>query len=148
MSMSIEQRKKASERARVAHKKGRLPNPPSQLGNKFSAETRLKMSKAQRKRVKEGRSHLWKGGISSLNQNLRNSFEMRLWREAVFARDNWTCLWCGIRSAKGVKVILHADHIKPFALFPELRFAIDNGRTLCKQCHSKTPSYLNRWFKE
>lgn len=89
----------------------------------------------------------WRGGITSINMLIRSSDEYKLWRKAVFERDNYTCIWCGIRSGSGKKVVLHADHIKPFALYPELRFAIDNGRTLCKDCHKKTDTYCGRTKK-
>ena len=32
-------------------------------------------------------------------------------------------------------------HIKPFADYPDLRFELSNGRTLCVPCHTKTPTY-------
>ncbi len=87
-------------------------------------------------------------GKTSEKMRIRDSKEYKLWREAVFKRDNYQCIWCGLHGRKGAKVgkrvILHADHIKPFAYFPEVRFAIDNGRTLCRECHWKTDSYGNK----
>lgn len=81
----------------------------------------------------------WKGGVTPLNQVIRTSLEYKLWREAVFVRDNYTCQICQIRGGD-----VHADHIKKFADFPELRMAIDNGRTLCVPCHRQTDTYGNR----
>lgn len=86
------------------------------------------------------KSHLWKGGITPINHKIRTSLEYKLWRESVFTRDNFTCIWCGDKTSGN----LNADHIKPFAYFPELRFAIDNGRTLCIDCHKTTETYLKR----
>src|SRR3989304_6576359 len=93
---------------------------------KFTEKDRYKISQA-----KIGSKHWnWKGGITSINNRIRHSIEYRLWREAVFARDNWTCVLCGCRGGE-----LRADHIKMFAFHTELRLAIDNGRTLCFECN-------------
>ena len=72
----------------------------------------------------------------ALNRRIRYSKKMKDWREAVFKRDNYTCQFCKVRGG-----YLQADHIKPFALYPDLRFDLDNGRTLCRPCHYKTPTH-------
>ena len=72
----------------------------------------------------------YKGGISAENHIIRNSLEMKIWRAKVFKRDKYTCQHC--KEAGG---ILNAHHIKPFASYPELRFELTNGLTLCKNCH-------------
>jgi hypothetical protein len=102
------------------------------LGKKASLETRKKCSEAH----KGEKSYSWKGGVTSKNEIIRKSMEYRDWRLAVFQRDNYTC-----RNCKGRGVTLHADHIKPFAYYPELRLVIENGRTLCVPCHKKTDTY-------
>ena len=83
----------------------------------------------------------WKGGVTPIYKVIRKSREYKLWRKAVFERDNYTCIWCGARGGNGKTIILQADHIKPFCDYPELRFAIDNGRTLCIPCHKSTGTY-------
>ena len=83
----------------------------------------------------------WKGGLTEMNYRIRRSAEYKDWRESVYRRDNWTCQECGSRSEKRKRLRLNADHIKPFALYPELRFELSNGRTLCESCHRKTPTW-------
>lgn len=94
-------------------------------------------NRAKSARQRGSNSHLWRGGITPINQRIRGSFEYRQWREAVFRRDFYKCTQCG--DARGGN--LEADHIKPFAYFPELRFDISNGRTLCIPCHKKTRTW-------
>lgn len=78
----------------------------------------------------------WKGGTGTERHRLMNQKEYILWRTAVFVRDDYTCQSCNIRGGE-----LNADHIKPWSLYPELRYAIDNGRTLCIDCHRQTDTW-------
>lgn len=78
----------------------------------------------------------WAGFKEINNKLIRKSVPYQEWRKAVFERDNYTCQECGIRG-----VYLHADHIKRFAEYPELRLELSNGRTLCADCHRKTPTW-------
>lgn len=121
----------------VQHKLSLSKNHKGFLGVKHSLKTRRLLSE-QRKGEKGSN---WQGGKVVENKKIRKSLDYRIWREAVFKRDNYTCIWCGTRSGNGKAVELHPDHIKPFAYYPELRFAIDNGRTLCISCHKTTETY-------
>lgn len=70
------------------------------------------------------------GGITSTNDKVRKSLEYKLWRTSVFERDNFVCQKC---KKSGRRLIGH--HINNFAEKEELRLAIDNGCTLCKEHH-------------
>lgn len=121
------------------------------FGKKLTEKHKKKLSTA-----KKGSKHPnWKGGITSLNHQIRICFKMRQWSSDIFTRDNFTCQNC---FKKGC--YLHAHHVKPFALIlrenniKNLEEAlncvelwnINNGQTLCEICHKKTDSYKNRFI--
>jgi hypothetical protein len=82
--------------------------------------------------------------ISNIQREIRNSSLMKNWRKEIFERDKYTCQDC---SKKGC--YLEAHHIKEFSKllkendirsFPEAQkliilWDINNGITLCKDCH-------------
>lgn len=86
--------------------------------------------------TKGDKNHNWKGGVTKEKVKIRNSASYKLWREEVYKRDDYTCQKCLSRG-----VYLEAHHIKPFSLYPDERFNIENGIALCKPCHKETDSY-------
>lgn len=91
--------------------------------------------------------------LKSLAFFLRGTTRMIKWRNSIYKRDNWTCKECGQVGGK-----LHADHIKTFSSIllenniqtekeaykcKEL-WNINNGRTLCIECHKKTDTFAGR----
>lgn len=110
----------------------------SLTGKVISDETRKKMSIAHIKIVKRGsESNFWRGGTTSERQKITKTIEYKNWRMEVMKRDNFTCQICGVIGGR-----LQIDHIKPWAFYPKLRMTMSNVRTLCIDCHKKTPTYL------
>ena len=63
----------------------------------------------------------------------RPRYENYEWKRIVMDSQKYTCQECGKRG-----VYLEAHHKKKFSDFPELRFDLNNGITLCRICHDKT----------
>ena len=149
----LEQHRKNISKAKKATGSG--SNNPF-YGKTHSDEQRKKW-KTTRKGQKPwntGKHHLlnekhwnWKGGISLLRKRIRGLFKYRQWRSDIFTRDNFTCVLCGKS-----KCYVEADHYPK--LFSEIIkdnniktieeasdceefWNINNGRTLCKDCHKK-----------
>ena len=70
---------------------------------------------------------------SVIEPNHRKSSEYRKWRNAVLDRDDYRCQQCFSDN-----VHLNAHHILPYAKHPERRTDIENGVTLCLNCHALT----------
>lgn len=123
-------------------------------GKKVSEETRAKIKLARAKQDMSNRSgpnhHNWKGGVTKIQNSVRELSIYRDWRHSVFLRDDWTCQHCNKRGGR-----LNADHIKSFSKIlndnniktieqakscTEL-WDLSNGRTLCNLCHFKTDTY-------
>jgi hypothetical protein len=140
-------------------------------GKKHSEETKIKMKENHAhfwkgkkqspeliaKRIVRGIKHWnWQGGITPLVHQIRICFKSRQWKSDVFMRDDYTCVLCGIRSGNGKAIILNADHHPKLfseifhdnkitsleqALNCEEFWNINNGRTLCRECHKKFGRY-------
>ncbi len=131
----------------------------SRKGYRHSEETRKKLGRKGRKlkgrvwnkgkrqpQTTGKKNPNWKGGISDFNKKIRGLNEYSQWRTKVFERDRWTCQTCHKRG------YVEAHHIILFnsiilknkirtvnqALKCSELWDIDNGVTLCKECHSLT----------
>lgn len=123
------------------------------FGKSMSKETKEKISKTLYGRFRGAENPSWKGGKKNFKEQIRSSTLYKQWRTSIFERDNFTCQICGIRGG-----ILNADHIKPFShILNENNIStlaeaeackplwnLENGRTLCKPCHEKTPTFAGK----
>lgn len=127
------------KKGQTAWNKGK-PAPWAE-GNKHSAG-RVPWNKGLKGFMAGPKNSNWRGGVTSLHEKIRKSDEYQQWRGAVLKRDGWKCVRCGVVQSRKARVVV--DHIKPFTLFPALRFVVENGRTFCKSCDDKYGFKWNR----
>jgi hypothetical protein len=121
--MSVETRKKIGEKNKILLK----GNVPWNKGKKTGCTP---WNKGKKVPHMSGSNHPnWRGGTQSESRKQRARFS-KTTQQLVFQRDNYTCQICDQYSG-----YLHVDHIKFWADYPELRFELDNCRTLCMACH-------------
>lgn len=104
----------------------------------FSQEWKDKISKAKKGENAKEKHWNWKGGISKDVHSISEP-KYKEWRKSVFERDNYTCQKCFLKG-----IYIEAHHIKSWAKYPELRYEISNGLTLCRECHKLTDNYKGK----
>ena len=76
----------------------------------------------------------WNPNLTDEERNSkRDNKQYREWRSKVFKRDNWTCQCCG--DNKGGN--LNAHHLNSYTTDKDNRYNVENGITLCVECHKK-----------
>ena len=152
----LKNRDKIIEKARIYHLKNH---------DKIKERTRIRYLKTYVKKghnpnsaASKGKKHWnWKGGITTLSEQIHHLPEYEQWRSDVFQRDNWTCQTCGKRGIrleahhiKSFKQILKDNHITKIveAQMCEELWDVNNGVTLCKDCHELTENYGGKKLEE
>jgi arsenate reductase-like glutaredoxin family protein len=129
---SIETIEKMKATLSDGRRKGK--NNPS-YGKIKSRVTREKISKTRiEKGIAKGSNNpRFIDGRSIFKNSMYNDEIYKMWRNAVFQRDSYICTSCNKKKKR-----IEAHHIKPQCDYPELIYDIDNGITLCLECHRKT----------
>lgn len=120
-----------------------------------SVEFRQHLSEVHRSKISE-RMKGFTETVGTFKRLIRTSSRYDMWRDAVLKRDDYTCQMCEVRGGK-----LCVDHIEPFitiiarnnvtsyeeAIACKELWDINNGRTLCRICHYKTPTFGSKVLK-
>lgn len=124
-------------------------------GRKATQKTKENLSLSHRGKFGEKSSN-WQGGISKLKDLIRGLFQYRQWRSDIFTRDNFICQKCfkkGYIEAHHIislSVLIKKYNIKTIedAINCQELWNINNGVTLCLDCHKKTDNYKGKANKK
>ncbi len=104
------------------------------FSKKHSPEMILKLKEINKNKAKRGeKAYQWIKDRNKLQTSRRKSYDTkyRYWMASVKKRDNWKCRIADINCDGR----LEAHHILNWKYYPELRYEINNGITLCRAHH-------------
>ncbi|EKE25863.1 MAG: hypothetical protein ACD_5C00016G0012 [uncultured bacterium] len=143
---SNETKKKIGEKNKIAH-----------IGKKRTKEHIKNLSESHK-----GAKAYNFNPTSPAKKLIRKSYKFRKWCSDIFRRDNNQCVLCNNKSIQ-----LEVDHYPVYfstiiddlarkqgldnlfekAMNHELLWDMNNGRTLCRECHQKTENYPKNFIK-
>lgn len=104
------------------------------LGREVAAEN----GRRGRAKISGARSHLFNPALTEEHRRRRrNLVELRGWRRCVFERDDYVCDVCGVRGGR-----LQAHHLDCWSAYPNRRFDVSNGVTLCRAHHRTFHNFM------
>lgn len=133
-----------TEKWKENHKKLMTEKNPFK-GKKHTKETKKHLREVKLSKTGEETNN-WQGGKTTLNNLIRSNDKSSAWTSQVFVRDNFTCQKCFKKSGrlnahhkKRLSLILKDNHISSLkqAINCKEIWDINNGITLCKDCHKK-----------
>lgn len=130
MRGTLNSEKTLGERISEGKKKAKKARTGARISAAKKGQTYIRRKLEPYKPSTFGETHWnWKGGITSADKKERLKFRQTM-QQVILARDNYTCQICDQYGGS-----LQIDHIKGWADYPELRFELDNCRTVCMACH-------------
>lgn len=99
--------------------------------NNFYCSTKC-MGKHREIIYKGENSPTWNPNLTD-EDRVRSNEEYNNWRNSVYERDNYACQCCGQRG----NGTINAHHLDGFNWAKDKRTDIDNGITLCEECHRR-----------
>ena len=118
---------------------------PSYIGKKISKANKGRViSKITREKISESLVGRYRGELSPVwikdrskikkQDNRRDDSDYKIWRQSVYKRDNWKCKI----NDENCKGRIEAHHILAWKKYPELRYRVNNGITLCHFHHPRS----------
>ena len=141
---------------KTSFKKGHKKIGGFEKGDKHKPESIEKISKSLLGKTGKN-SRNWKGGKTDLTRCIHSLNKYKEWRTMIFIRDSWTCQNCRLvgvylepHHIKSLKIIIKENNLVSSgdALRCKELWDINNGITLCKDCHKLTENYAGKSHKK
>ena len=144
--------------------KGGLPKCID-CNRQISRRDAIRCFTCNRKYLSGERNPMWNGGHSAWRKSLYSTRKYKNWREKVFKRDDYTCQVCfkqggGLEAHHKKRMILLVKEVIPnvkklkghiiknMLLEYEPLWVVENGITLCIDCHNKEKSNDRRLINQ